>query len=393
VFGFTKLGASAPSALAAVVLCILVFLIGKRLDGKWLGFFAAVMLATVPYFMKQSRTCRPDALFACYLALAVLAYIRAKENGNWYYLAGAALGCAVMTKQIAALIGIIIIAIDMAVSGRWREFRGGGAWRAVSLLLILTVPWHIGMLAQYGGNFVEGYFLYPLRSIILSDYSAKSWSFYLKGLGKFLPWILLVPVGLVFLVREFRRERRHRLVIIWTLVALGIFLITRTKRLWYLFPALPPLVLVAALPLARLLSERWRRFAAFIVLLVFSGTAIAAIAIPFEVDRIEFKDIRDSKMLLDRLAGDGPVYEFVEKYPVRKSGAKTTLAAVTLFYTGHRVAQLTSGMLGAFLIEEDMLVIISEDRMLEKLLEAARTLGPVKVEFRGDKYSIVRINR
>jgi len=387
VFGINKLGAAFPAALAAVLLCILVYLLGRKLDRNWTGFFAAIMLATTPYFMKHSRTCRPDSLFVCFLALAILAYILAERNGRWWFVVGASLGLAVLTKQIAALIGVGVIGVDMIFSRRLGEFKKGRAWSGVALFLVVALPWHIAMLVQWGGSFLEGYF-YPIRRIILSDYSPKSWFFYLKGITKFLPWALLLPVGIVIAVREFRRERAHRLIIIWMLVALAAFLLTRTKRLWYLFPALPPLAIITALGLQRLLSEKWRRVAASLAVVAFAATTVAAVAIPFKVDKEEWGDIRAAKPVLDRLAGDGPAYEFVERLPERESG-QTTLAAVALFYTDHTIIPVTGNGLPQLVKENDRIVIVARNKRLDDLLGVFQDSAETSVEFSGKDYSVV----
>src|SRR5437667_4681191 len=46
LLGPTELAARLPSALAAVLLCLLVLVLGQRLFNRWTGWTAAVVLAT-----------------------------------------------------------------------------------------------------------------------------------------------------------------------------------------------------------------------------------------------------------------------------------------------------------------------------------------------------------
>ncbi|MDE3090640.1 MAG: glycosyltransferase family 39 protein [Chloroflexota bacterium] len=115
------------TAIFGVLSIVVVFLIANRIrEGKWAGWFAALLLAIESINVRQSHFIRPDviatffALVAFYFALRILDEPRLK----YYILAGIAAGLAAGTKYNLAIIVVSIATVHLIKYGVRSPLRG-----------------------------------------------------------------------------------------------------------------------------------------------------------------------------------------------------------------------------------------------------------------------------
>src|SRR5262245_19649499 len=110
LFGVNELGARFPSALGATLCVFVTYFGGRKLWGRTVGLFAALLMASSVGFFAIARAAATDMpLTECLTTALVFFLIAQKEAGparrRWFYAFYAALGLGVLAKgPIAALL-------------------------------------------------------------------------------------------------------------------------------------------------------------------------------------------------------------------------------------------------------------------------------------------------
>jgi YYY domain-containing protein len=102
----------AQSALAETLVILLVFLMGLRLHGKWVGLLASILYAATVFSIQQAHFGTTDATTNFFVALALYFAVRTQGSGKWwdYVGFGIGLGAAVASRvNVAPLAGVIIV--------------------------------------------------------------------------------------------------------------------------------------------------------------------------------------------------------------------------------------------------------------------------------------------
>jgi hypothetical protein len=131
-------------ALAGTLSLYLTYRIGRRLDSPATGVGAALLLAVVPWHLRQSAIFKPDILLVAASLGAFAASLAAAERPTWrrFAGAGAAVGLALATKFNAAPIAVPL-AVAALAGGGWRRRERWGAlllagFAAVAVCLLFT---------------------------------------------------------------------------------------------------------------------------------------------------------------------------------------------------------------------------------------------------------------
>ena len=134
--------------LVGVGSLFVVFLIGRRLFGPWVGLGATFLLAMAPWHLRLSALFKPDIMLVLTATLAVYAMLRARHRDSLggYAIAGALVGACTASKwNGAALVLPLLVTIALGgVDRRWlfprRCLAAGAAGAAV---LVALNPWLI----------------------------------------------------------------------------------------------------------------------------------------------------------------------------------------------------------------------------------------------------------
>jgi 4-amino-4-deoxy-L-arabinose transferase-like glycosyltransferase len=129
----------APSAVLYTITSVFVFLAGRALYDNRIGFWSALVFATLPAAAFSSLVISTDVpLLACW-TLALYAWIKLVQSQRFVYalLVGAALGLGLLAKY-AAIYFLLCVAIDARSDKRARAALGGGRG-IVALAISLTL--------------------------------------------------------------------------------------------------------------------------------------------------------------------------------------------------------------------------------------------------------------
>lgn len=284
-----------PSALAGAALVAWTARFGATLGDPRAGVAAAVLLATTPAFFTRARVARPDVLLALLLALALGRAFRWWRDGRpadataalaWLGAATGAKGPVGPTLFVATLGGFLLWQGELRRLPRLLTPAGLAAFALVGL------GWYAVALAGWGDLFVREHLIGRyLRNLLGGLPAGQTYSpepflyhllFYVQHLPLVvLPWTPIVAVGLWQAARSGGLGTPHtRFLLCWAAAPVLAFTPAEWKLRYYLLPALPALVLVAAPAAVRLWAARGapgRGGRAVVAALLAAGLAAAAV--------------------------------------------------------------------------------------------------------------------
>ncbi len=262
--GANRLTLTLSSALAVLVMTLLVYRVGRQRFNPAAGAFAGLACALAPMMARHIALVRTDALFALTITLAAFAAYRAWERGGgWvpFWLAGAA---ATLTK---GPLGLILAAAGL-LAWFWEKRTDSAApppqgshWGGISLFLALTLGWLFLAVYFYGYALIDKLFFDELfgqvtgmrKDITPGENFYKPTLFFV---ARFLPFSLFVCYGLWRVVRrptaDASERRFERFLFVWIAVGLLLFSLGAHFRADLLVPLWPAGALLAGREMAHL---------------------------------------------------------------------------------------------------------------------------------------------
>lgn len=272
LFGVTEWAVRLWPALFALLGCMAMYFLGRRLYGTRTGFLAAIVLATNPLYDLMGGALTLDMPVSAWLTIALMAFLLGVRESPgirrrlWLYLCYVSMALAVLTKGLIGIfIPALVIGAWIALLGEWRLLREIHLHTGLIIMLAITAPWHI-LVAQANPEFARFYFIHEHFERYLTTVHHRyqpAWFFAPVLVAGFYPWSALLPQALrdVFPF-AWRRlwcvRRQHRdtwFVLLWAAIPFVFFSLSSSKLIPYLLPVLPPL----ALMVGRSVASRWER--------------------------------------------------------------------------------------------------------------------------------------
>jgi 4-amino-4-deoxy-L-arabinose transferase-like glycosyltransferase len=285
LFGVSELGLRLPSLLMSTASVLLTFLIGSIVWNGRVGLVAAGFHAVNGFLVALAAGRRVadhvDTALIFFVELGILMVLLHARRGSVMTLAaaGAALGAALLTKSMPAL---LIVAVGFFAFGR----RGRWGLTCLRLCVILVIggaiaaPWTLYTLKAFPQEtaWTTDYMLRHLTET-LEQQTADALT-YFRDLPRFfgeLVWLSLLGSAYLLLRESTRPE--HRAILAWAAVPYIVFSLVQTRMPGYVMVAAPSLFLMQAHFWCWLFDRRasmiagWRRMAVSIIL-------IGAMALP-----------------------------------------------------------------------------------------------------------------
>ena len=272
LFGVSRATAMFWSAALAAASVPLTYCLARRWFGEWAAIWAGIILATTPRFVKDSISLRLDSPLTFFVLAAVWAAVAASAGRPRLHLvAGACAALAILTKGPFGLLALTPYALRPA-AGWWRHRH---AWAGVALALLLPGLWYGSMILLHGPVFARTAFVSEgVGRVVQNLGDSDRWA-YLRMMAQYYwPWLPFLVAGGWMYGLQLRREGLRWEGAFPALLAgaLGsVLILVQTRYYRYVQPLYPFLAMVAALPCARLLAERRRRW----VLRAVGGAAVA----------------------------------------------------------------------------------------------------------------------
>ncbi|WAH56795.1 glycosyltransferase family 39 protein [Pseudomonas silvicola] len=392
VFGPGTWAVRLASALAGLFSVLLLFATLRRLGRPVaLAMTAALMLATTASFWGNVRQVGEDSLLSLGVSLALLGFHLASRQRSaasaLMFVAGIAI--ATLSKGVLglALPGVVIFAWLLAeavrdqrlVVGRWLWPAGLTLVGLVPLLVWLALLYQqagapaltdvlwANSVGRFSGSFTEAGHFEPFH-------------YYLAKLPEaFLPWNLLVYLGLWHFRTQWRAQPHVMFFSLWLLAQFALLTVASSKRMVYLMSLAPAAAVIgaeyASVLLSRLQAWRaavpWRGVASGVMaLMVLAYLGVAVWVIP-QADRGEsFLPLTERIRALQ-----------AEGHTVALATPSERLAGAAVFYSRSLLPALpTEGAVVRFLAEQPGNVAVMERQdepagglvVMEKVVVGAR---------------------
>jgi 4-amino-4-deoxy-L-arabinose transferase-like glycosyltransferase len=290
--GDNPFGARLVSATAGAATVLAVWGLGRRMLGPRGGRLAALVLATAPIMIAESKLATTDAtltlwLVGCQASLWVLGRrpSRAAAVSFWVLLS-----LATLTK---GPIGPALIGVS-ALLGWWWGWKPPSwqrlGWRiGVPVCILLVAPWFITITIASGGDFLRvavGRQIVHRMASDMEDHGGFPGYYPLVSSLVFYPWSALIPAAIVGAVSRRKTSSDLGFLLGWIIGPLVLLECFRTKLIHYYLPAYPACALLVAWLVLAIESDgvnirRWplgRLAIALFVAIGLAGTVLFASA-------------------------------------------------------------------------------------------------------------------
>ena len=271
LFGGTPGAVRLASAFAGLFSVMLLYGMLRRFGRpKALAFCAALILATMASYWGNVRGVGEDSLLSLGVTTALLAFYQAVRPGRegssaWaWMLFTAGMVIATLSKGVLglALPGIVIFVYLTSISLMDKRLRIGEWLKPGVFTVLALVPLMIwlGFLFQRGGMQAVGEVLWTNSvgrfsgSFVEAGHYEPFYYYIAKLPEAFLPWNILVYLGLWHFRRSLVRNRYRLFFSVWLVAQFTLLTLASSKRTVYLM-ALTPAAAVLAAEYVRVLLE------------------------------------------------------------------------------------------------------------------------------------------
>jgi len=252
--GVSDLAARLVSVVASVATVVLVFLIARRLYGRWTeAVLAGLVMAVSGYTVLLGRLALLDATACFFITLAMyfLTLWMASDRARWLglFVVVAILGVQV---KVTAVLVFAIAGLVVLVSGHWRRL----TWQRLLAVGVLGSLALTPALLQVFGN-TGGWRRYLDSSTART--SAVPWHYYPSVLWASEGPLLWLVMLLGVVVAVVRTDRKDLLPVLWVGVYAVFLQLYPLKGFNYLLPLMPALALLSARALVLAVEQARRR--------------------------------------------------------------------------------------------------------------------------------------
>lgn len=252
VGGDNPFGARLASALAGTATTLVVLAMGRRMLGPRAGFLGALMLASSPIMVVESKLATTDATLALWLVGSQFCLWELSQRPSKRLAAGfwALLALATLTK---GPVGLALIASAGVVSWWWGGPTAAWSrlhWRwGLPLFGALTAPWLVAVGVLSHGDFFRVALGKQVGDRLVSgvdEHGGFPGYYVLTSLLTFHPWSALLPPALYGAWSRRRSDPAFGFLLGWAAGPWVVLECVPTKLVHYYLPAYPACALLAA---------------------------------------------------------------------------------------------------------------------------------------------------
>ncbi len=254
VFGDNLFGVRIASALTTGLSVVLTYIIARRLwNDPRKSVASALLYMSFVVVAGQGGYANLDPQFTFWVNLSLVALWFALDTPSrgsrligWAVL-GLACGMGFMTKGFLAWLLPVLIALPYMIwQKRWRELLVYGPI-AIAVAIVVSLPWALAVHGQEPDYWRFFFWNEHIRRFSADDAQhASPWWFYLPLLVAFsLPWVAFLPASLQQ-AWSTRRQAGTGFLLLWLVLPLAFFSLSKGKLPTYILPCLLPLALLMA---------------------------------------------------------------------------------------------------------------------------------------------------
>ncbi|MCL1940429.1 MAG: glycosyltransferase family 39 protein [Synergistaceae bacterium] len=288
IFGENEFAARFPTVLMAVLGALLTYVLARSVHCRDTAVCSSVILLTMLLYLGVGQINIIDMTLSFFITLSL--------TGFWlkrYRLFYTGMALALLSK---GLIGVVlpggIVFWYIVLSRQWRLFKEIlTSFGGIFLFFAISLPWFISVCAVNGDFFyfffVQEHFLrYATK---MHDRYQPVWFYIPILILGVMPWAGLIPGALssLFGIRKTEDENEKRALIffyLWITIIFVFFSLSGSKLIPYIVPVLPPLAVIFAASIIKMLNSGDLKLAKKILLWgapLFVAIFIASIIYPF----------------------------------------------------------------------------------------------------------------
>lgn len=271
------------SSLLSSAACVaLVYAFGRYVQGGHVGVASAIILSSSLMWFAVARVIRYDMLLTLAITATIwwawLGFEVGRKGRGRFYAAALAAGLGVLAKgPIALALPVLVMLPYLTVTGRLRALLTVPWLGVIGILIVIILPWFVLCERENPGTirfFIFHENLARVRGAIDAGHHEPWWYFCPVVLCACLPWTMFLPGALVDAVCrtgycDISQRRAFVLCLLWLVIPIAFFSVSRVKVATYVLPSLPP----AALLIGRYISPprykgRWAAIATGVLLCV-----------------------------------------------------------------------------------------------------------------------------
>lgn len=266
IFGVNEFAARFFLQIAFLVQVALVYHLTKTIAGsRRMGLYAAVIYSGLPMVLASVRGLTTDAYLNTFILASIAGWLRWRNTlrVGWLYLTAFFLGIAFLTKGPVSLIVplLVMFGLNRALEAEDPPFTLHHVL-ATFLFLVIAFSWFVVLIRE--NNTFADYFLFrhTLERYIHADAFSRQepWWYYLVFAPLLaLPWLILLPYGLLSVGWGDTPVVIRRVITFWILIPLLFFSFSSSKLVFYVLPLYAGLAIACAWYLNNLYA-RLRKF-------------------------------------------------------------------------------------------------------------------------------------
>lgn len=291
------------SACAGLLTVWLTYLLARDMFGGHVAVWAAMMLATAPFFYVMSQVLTMDIPLTASVTAALtcfwFAYTRPRDERWWYRGMYAAVGTGLLIKgPVAVVVPGLTVAAFLTSRREWGRLTHVLRADGVLVAGLIALPWYV-LVTLRNPEFPWFFFVHEhwLARYAAPDHPLPWWFFIPVLAVGMLPWTLLAAGS----VNSSRPRAWSRLAagdqfsLVWVGATLLFFSLTRGKIATYVLPLFPALAILLARGVCDQVargSPRGLRLIAAALLVIASAALVASAVAPRWVAGAELTILR-----------------------------------------------------------------------------------------------------
>lgn len=284
-----ELASRAPSAVAATLLMLVTFFLGRMLVGVQCGFLSAIILAVNYQYLSNARESIMDMTFVFFMGLTIfLNYVAlAKDRRFLFVFSFIPASLAILTKGPAGLvIPAAVTFIYLIACRKWKRYLIPLAAGCI-LSAALASIWFFVAGDEYVREFIFRQNI--TRYTNAFDHRESLFYYFRKLFFNFLPWSIALPFALFH-----AWKKKYWLPFIWFVVTFLFFELSQSKRAIYLLALYPACALLCGM----YLNDNWEKLVnkrgTNLILKIFAGLlAILPVAATIALPSLPPSDVID----------------------------------------------------------------------------------------------------
>ncbi|PYL06186.1 MAG: hypothetical protein DME34_09575 [Verrucomicrobia bacterium] len=263
LFGANLIAARVPSILAAAGAIVFNMLAVRNLGTRREAVMSGIVLALTYEFFRRTREISLDLWQLLFIMAAVWLIASAIRSDRIapVVLSGIAIGLALMSKPLVALVALPMFGIWLAITRRAHLI----IWLvlgALPIALVIAAPWHLYMYSLFGNTFAHQYFSRQIEKVATKPAHRSSLYYLQENAATYWPWMCALVYACYLRVRRSTQRRPRRDFFLLGVIWIGLWLILLSsfseKKPNYALPLYPMLAWICAWGICRI---RWPKLA------------------------------------------------------------------------------------------------------------------------------------